>query len=116
VLLSNSTWIDEEDPCVVFGMRGVLYANLTVSSKGDNAHSGVDGGAVEEPMFDMVRVLGAIADRQSVKLPGFCEIALSPSLRAQADKQMTRSDLKPLRRWKSSRTSRRLVDDRSKSS
>ena len=116
VLLSNSTWIDEADPCVVFGMRGVLYANLTVSSKGDNAHSGVDGGAVEEPMFDMVRVLGAIADRQSVKLPGFCEIGLSLSLHAEADKQTTRSDRKRLPRWTSSKMSRRLVGDLSKSS
>lgn len=54
-------------------MRGVVYANLSISSRGDDAHSGVDGGAVEEPMFDMVKVLDAIADRQRVKLPGFCE-------------------------------------------
>ena len=73
VLLSNSTWIDENDPCVVFGMRGVVYANLSVSSQGDDAHSGVDGGVVQEPMFDMVRVLSAIADSQGVKMPGFCE-------------------------------------------
>lgn len=73
VLLSNSTWIDEADPCVVFGMRGVIYANLAVSSKGHDAHSGVDGGAVEEPMLDMVKILDAISDRQGVKVPGFCE-------------------------------------------
>jgi di- and tripeptidase len=73
VLLSNSTWIDEGDPCVVFGMRGVVYANLAVSTARDDAHSGVDGGIVAEPMFDMVRVLGAIADSNGVKLPGFCE-------------------------------------------
>ena len=74
-MLSNSTWIDEADPCVVFGMRGVLYAHLAISAERDDAHSGVDGGAVEEPMFDMVKVLGAIAERQSVKVPGFCELA-----------------------------------------
>jgi acetylornithine deacetylase/succinyl-diaminopimelate desuccinylase-like protein len=57
----------------VFGMRGVVYANLAVSTARDDAHSGVDGGIVAEPMFDMVRVLGAIADSNGVKLPGFCE-------------------------------------------
>lgn len=77
MLLSNSTWIDENDPCVVFGMRGVVYAKLSVFSHGNDAHSGVDGGAVEEPMMDMVKLLSAVADKQSVKLPGFCE---SPSL------------------------------------
>nr|ODO00935.1 di- and tripeptidase [Cryptococcus depauperatus CBS 7855] len=71
VLLSNSTWINEEDPCVVFGMRGVVYANLSVEGHDDNLHNGVDGGAIIEPMFDMVRVLGALSDARGVKLPGF---------------------------------------------
>jgi len=57
-------------------MRGVIYANLTVSSKGHDAHSGVDGGAVEEPMFDMVKVLDAVSSRQGVKVPGFCGSSL----------------------------------------
>lgn len=73
MLLSNSTWINEDDPCVVYGMRGVLYANLAVSSEGDDAHNGVEGGLVAEPMFDLVRLLGTLADTQGVKLPGFCE-------------------------------------------
>lgn len=72
VLLSNSTWIDEDDPCVVFGMRGVLHATLEVSSGISDAHSGVDGGIVAEPMFDMVRLLAAINGRDGVCLPGFC--------------------------------------------
>ena len=62
ILLSNSTWINEKDPCVVYGMRGVVYANLSISSKSIDAHSGVDGGMVAEPMSDMVRLLGAISD------------------------------------------------------
>lgn len=74
ILLSNSTWINEENPCVVYGMRGVVYANLTISSGGADAHSGVDGGMVAEPMFDMVRVLGGIGDAKGVKLPEFCKL------------------------------------------
>ncbi|ORY35351.1 hypothetical protein BCR39DRAFT_508937 [Naematelia encephala] len=71
VLLSNSTWIGESDPCVVFGMRGVVYANLAIWSASEDAHSGVDGGIVAEPMFDMVRVLHALVGSDGVKLPGF---------------------------------------------
>jgi di- and tripeptidase len=77
ILLSNSTWINEENPCVVYGMRGVVYANLTISSGGADAHSGVDGGMVAEPMFDMVRVLGGIGDAKGVKLPEFCKLVAS---------------------------------------
>jgi len=73
VLLANSTWINETDPCVVYGMRGVVYANLSVSSEGDDAHNGVEGGLVAEPMFDLVRLLGSLADPAGVKLPGFCK-------------------------------------------
>ena len=76
ILLSNSTWIGENDPCVVFGMRGVVYANLVISSEGDDAHSGVDGGAVAEPMFDMVRLLGSLSGADGVHVPGFCESSL----------------------------------------
>lgn len=38
ILLSNSTWLGEEDPCVVFGMRGVIYAGLVVSNDNHDAH------------------------------------------------------------------------------
>lgn len=58
-------------------MRGVVYAHLEISSQGADAHSGVDGGSVAEPMFDMIRVLGGIADADGVRIPGFCEL---PSL------------------------------------
>jgi di- and tripeptidase len=83
VLLANSTWINEQDPCVVYGMRGVVYANLAVSSKGDDAHNGVEGGLVAEPMFDLVRVLGSLADSAGVKLPGFYD-----SVRAQTPEEL----------------------------
>ncbi|WWC71750.1 uncharacterized protein I206_105709 [Kwoniella pini CBS 10737] len=79
VLLSNSTWIDEADPCVVFGMRGVVYAKLSVSSKDEDLHNGVDGGATTEPMFDMVRVLGALSDKSGVKVPGFYDTVRAPT-------------------------------------
>ncbi|WVF72590.1 hypothetical protein IAT40_007408 [Kwoniella sp. CBS 6097] len=84
ILLSNSTWIDEQDPCVVFGMRGVVYAKLSVASKDDDLHNGVDGGATEEPMIDMVKLLGALSDAKGVKVPGFYD-----SVRASTPEEMS---------------------------
>jgi di- and tripeptidase len=72
VFLANSTWIDEEDPCVVYGMRGVVYAQLMVQSGGEDAHNGVEGGLVKEPMFDLVQLLSSLADTNGVNVPGFC--------------------------------------------
>ncbi|BEI87726.1 uncharacterized protein CcaverHIS019_0104440 [Cutaneotrichosporon cavernicola] len=71
VLLANSTWIDEDDPCVVYGMRGVVYAQLMVQSGGEDAHNGVEGGLVKEPMFDLVQLLSSLADTTGVNVPGF---------------------------------------------
>jgi di- and tripeptidase len=71
ILLSNSSWVGEDDPCIVFGLRGVIYANLKISSKNADAHSGVDGGAVEEPMLAMLKLLSNLQAGDKVAVPGF---------------------------------------------
>ncbi|GJE91816.1 Zn-dependent exopeptidase [Phanerochaete sordida] len=72
ILISNSTWIAEDTPCITYGLRGVIHSIVKVSSNGPDLHSGVDGGAVEEPMVDMVKLLGTLLDGQKrVALPRF---------------------------------------------
>lgn len=72
ILISNSTWIAEDTPCITYGLRGVIHSIIKVSSNGPDLHSGVDGGAIEEPMVDMVKLLGTLLDGQKrVALPGF---------------------------------------------
>lgn len=73
ILVSNSTWISEDRPCITYGLRGVIHCSVTVSAKAHSRshasshsmktakissdrpdlHSGVDGGGVVEPMLDM---------------------------------------------------------------
>lgn len=53
VLLSNSYWLGENTPCLTVGLRGVVQAEIDVSCGGPDVHSGVDGGAVREPMIDV---------------------------------------------------------------
>ncbi|EMD39729.1 hypothetical protein CERSUDRAFT_150401 [Gelatoporia subvermispora B] len=72
ILVSNSTWIAEDIPCITYGLRGVVHCNVEITSGGSDLHSGVDGGAVVEPMHDMVKLLGALVDEQNrVTVPGF---------------------------------------------
>ncbi|OSX56497.1 hypothetical protein POSPLADRAFT_1186649 [Postia placenta MAD-698-R-SB12] len=72
ILVSNSTWIAEDTPCITYGLRGVVHCNVEVSSDGPDRHSGVDGGAAVEPMLDMVKILGTLIDGQHrVTIPGF---------------------------------------------
>lgn len=50
---SNSTWIAEDTPCITYGLRGVVHCTVKISNKGPDLHSGIDGGAITEPMTDM---------------------------------------------------------------
>lgn len=91
ILVSNSTWVSDDRPCVTYGMRGVVHCSLEVGlsetygltlvltrarqieSDLPDLHSGVDGGAVSEPMSDMVKLLACLSQGQKVLIPGFCE-------------------------------------------
>lgn len=71
ILLSNSYWLGEDIPCITYGLRGVVRADITVSSGLPNLHSGVEGGAVSEPLLDLVHVVGELVDgERRVLIPG----------------------------------------------
>lgn len=72
ILTSNSYWIGEERPCITYGMRGVVDLNVTVTGGTRNLHSGVDGGAIFEPVVDLVGILSTLIDSHGEALvPGF---------------------------------------------
>ncbi|THH11663.1 hypothetical protein EW145_g494 [Phellinidium pouzarii] len=71
ILVSNSTWISEDRPCITYGLRGVVHCSIEISSGFPDLHSGVEGGAVSEPMFDVIRLLASLSENQRVLIPGF---------------------------------------------
>ncbi|KAJ6620730.1 hypothetical protein B0H10DRAFT_2020308 [Mycena sp. CBHHK59/15] len=72
ILVSNSTWIAEDTPCITYGLRGVVHCSLEISSDLPDMHSGIEGGAVVEPLLDMVHLLATLTDgQQQVRIPGF---------------------------------------------
>ncbi|KAH8114659.1 Zn-dependent exopeptidase [Phellopilus nigrolimitatus] len=84
ILVSNSTWIDEDRPCVTYGMRGVVHCCVEISSDRDDRHSGVDGGAVPQPMFDMVKLLASLSEGQQVLIPCFYD-AVRPQTKKESE-------------------------------
>ncbi|KAA1473719.1 Zn-dependent exopeptidase [Dentipellis sp. KUC8613] len=72
ILVSNSTWISSDTPCITYGLRGVVHCNIEISSESKDMHSGIEGGAIAEPMQDMVQLLATLtsSDRKVV-IPGF---------------------------------------------
>ncbi|KAJ2857926.1 hypothetical protein J3B02_000647 [Coemansia erecta] len=73
ILLSSSYWLGETTPCLTYGMRGSIRANLRIeSSRAADVHAGVWGGAVSEPLTCLAHVLSRLADPAGrVLIPGF---------------------------------------------
>ncbi|KAI9726735.1 MAG: hypothetical protein M1828_000591 [Chrysothrix sp. TS-e1954] len=75
VLLANSYWLDDEMPCITYGLRGVIHATVEVESDQPDLHSGVDGSRLfDEPLKDLVLITAKLTGpRGVVHLPGFYE-------------------------------------------
>ncbi|KJA17478.1 hypothetical protein HYPSUDRAFT_146481 [Hypholoma sublateritium FD-334 SS-4] len=72
ILVSNSTWIADDRPCITYGLRGVIHCNISISNARPDVHSGIEGGAIAEPMIDMVRLLATLVDNNRViQVPNF---------------------------------------------
>ncbi|EPS41101.1 hypothetical protein H072_5005 [Dactylellina haptotyla CBS 200.50] len=75
ILLANSYWLDDEAPCVTYGLRGVVHASVEICSDRPDLHSGVDGSRESrEPVIDMVNLLSKLtSDDGKIMIPNFHE-------------------------------------------
>ncbi|KAH8667078.1 beta-Ala-His dipeptidase [Xylariales sp. PMI_506] len=73
IILANSYWLNDETPCLTYGLRGVLHATVCVESKNPDLHSGVDGShMVNEPLADLTTLMAKLkGPRNRILLPGF---------------------------------------------
>lgn len=78
ILLANSYWLDDETPCLTYGLRGVLHATVCVDSIYPDLHSGVDGSyMVDEPLSDLTRLLSTLkGPRNKIMVPQFYDSIL----------------------------------------
>ena len=80
ILVSNNYWINDDSPCLTYGMRGVIKMRLTVDGPPENLHSGVHGGSVQEPMVDLIRVLNNLVTSDGqILIPDFTDDVRSVS-------------------------------------
>ncbi|GAA5873250.1 hypothetical protein JCM8547_008613 [Rhodosporidiobolus lusitaniae] len=74
ILVSNSYWLGEDEPCLTFGLRGVIHATVRVTSDQPDLHSGIWGGTTSEPLGDLVRLIATLTDSEGrVRIPGFLD-------------------------------------------
>ena len=71
VCISDNYWMGTEKHCLTFGLRGCQFYCIEVSGPGQDLHSGVFGGSAQEPMTDLVRVMGRLVDTDGkIQVPG----------------------------------------------
>lgn len=73
ILLANSYWLDDQVPCLTYGLRGVLHATVSVHAPWPDIHSGVDGSyMVDEPLSDLTSILSKLKGAGNrIHIPGF---------------------------------------------
>ncbi|KAL8988887.1 MAG: hypothetical protein Q9177_002106 [Variospora cf. flavescens] len=83
ILLANSYWLDDDIPCLTYGLRGVVHVTVNIESGRSNLHSGVDGSQrINEAMKDLISVLATLSSNNgSINIPGFYDrvLRLTPS-------------------------------------
>ncbi|OQS01444.1 hypothetical protein ACHHYP_00780 [Achlya hypogyna] len=62
IFISNNYWLGDTTPCLTYGMRGCLEIQIKVEGPGVDLHAGVDGGAIREPILDVVALVNRIVD------------------------------------------------------
>lgn len=77
VCITDTTWLGVKKPALTYGLRGVHYYQITVSGPAVDLHSGSFGGAVSEPMIDLVKVLNSLVDvRGNILINGVNDMVL----------------------------------------
>ncbi|ETW05903.1 hypothetical protein, variant [Aphanomyces invadans] len=73
IFISNNYWLGDHTPCLTYGMRGCLEIEVQVDGPAVDVHAGVDGGAIRQPMLDLVALLNGILDSRTGRFthPGF---------------------------------------------
>ena len=72
VAISDSSMVAPGQPTFTYGLRGLAAVEVTVTGPDHDLHSGIFGGAVENPATVLARLIAGLHDKNlKVKLDGF---------------------------------------------
>lgn len=72
VLISDTAMFAEDTPSITYGLRGLAYMEVKVTGPNRDLHSGVYGGAVENPANVLAEIIAQLKDKDGViQIPGF---------------------------------------------
>ncbi len=74
IVITDNYWLNEEDPCLTYGLRGIVYFSVEISGPKRDLHSGEQGGPIYEPLQELVTILGGLSDLTGkIQIPRFYE-------------------------------------------
>ncbi len=72
VLISDTAMFAEDTPSITYGLRGLAYMEVEVKGPNRDLHSGVYGGAVDNPANVLCKIIAQLKDEKGViQIPGF---------------------------------------------
>lgn len=72
VLISDTAMFGKDQPSITYGLRGLAYMEIHVTGPNRDLHSGVYGGAVENPANVLCEIIAQLKDRDGVvQIDGF---------------------------------------------
>lgn len=72
LVVSDSAMFAPGKPSIVYGLRGLAYVQVDLKGADTDLHSGVFGGAVPNPGFELCKIVAALKDEAGrVTVPGF---------------------------------------------
>ncbi len=72
VLISDTAMFGKDQPSITYGLRGLAYMEVEVVGPNRDLHSGVYGGAVENPLNVLCEMIAKMKDENGViQIPGF---------------------------------------------
>lgn len=72
VLISDTAMFGEDQPSITYGLRGLAYMEIEVIGPNRDLHSGVYGGAVENPANQLCEIIAKLKNGHGkISIPGF---------------------------------------------
>ena len=72
ILISDTSMIAQDLPSITTGLRGLSYMEVSVTGPNRDLHSGIYGGAVNNPLKVMSKLLANLHDENGkVNIPNF---------------------------------------------
>ncbi len=85
ILVSDTGMIAEDIPSITTGLRGLAYWQVEVTGPNRDLHSGIFGGAVENPINVLSKLIAQMVDEDGkITIPGFYDDVLEVSTEERA--------------------------------